>query len=79
MFFLSYYCLLCFVLAFFLIFQDTFLIVFLFREPLWASVVAQLVKNLPPVQETRVQSLGWEDPLEKEMALTPVSEKIFLI
>ena len=29
--------------------------------------VAQSVKNLPAVQETRVQSLGWEDPLEKEM------------
>ena len=35
---------------------------------IWASLVAQLVKNLPAVQETRVQSLGWEDPLEKEMA-----------
>ena len=34
----------------------------------WASLVAQLVKNLPAVQETRVRSLGWEDPLEKEMA-----------
>ena len=33
-----------------------------------ASLVAQLVKNLPAVWETRVQSLGWEDPLEKEMA-----------
>ena len=33
-----------------------------------ASVVAQLVKNLPAVQETRVQSLGWEDPLDKETA-----------
>ena len=33
-----------------------------------ASLVAQLVKNLPVVQETRVLSLGWEDPLEKEMA-----------
>ena len=32
------------------------------------SLVAQLVKNLPAVQETRVQFLGWEDPLEKEMA-----------
>ena len=32
------------------------------------SLVAQLVKNLPAVQETCVQSLGWEDPLEKEMA-----------
>ena len=33
-----------------------------------ASLVAQLVKNLPAVQEIRVRSLGWEDPLEKEMA-----------
>ena len=30
--------------------------------------VAQLVKNLPVMQETWVQSLGWEDPLEKEKA-----------
>ena len=35
----------------------------------WASLVAQLVKNLPAVQETQVRSLGWEDPLEKEMAI----------
>ena len=34
-----------------------------------ASLVAQLVKNLPAMQETWVQSLGWEDPLEKEMAI----------
>ena len=34
----------------------------------WASVVAQLVKNLPTMRETWVQSLGWEDPLEKGMA-----------
>ena len=34
-----------------------------------ASLVAQLVKHLLAVQETRVQSLGWEDPLEKEMAI----------
>ena len=27
-----------------------------------------MVKNLPVIQETQVQSLGWEDPLEKEMA-----------
>ena len=32
------------------------------------SLVAQSVKNLPAVQETRVRSLGWEDPLEKKMA-----------
>ena len=30
--------------------------------------MAQMVKNLPAMQETQVQSLGWEDPLEKEMA-----------
>ena len=34
----------------------------------WASLVAQLVKNLPAMQETHVQFLGGEDPLEKEMA-----------
>ena len=33
-----------------------------------ASLVAQTVKHLPAVQETRVQSLVWEDPLEREMA-----------
>ena len=31
----------------------------------WASLVAQLVKNPPAMQETWVRSLGWEDPLEK--------------
>ena len=34
----------------------------------WASLVAQLVKNLPVMQETRVQFLGQEDPLKQEMA-----------
>ena len=33
-----------------------------------ASVVAQRVKHLPAMRETRVPSLGWEDPLEEEMA-----------
>ena len=33
-----------------------------------ASLVAQMVKNLPAMQETQVLSLGWEDPLEKGMA-----------
>ena len=33
-----------------------------------ASLVAQLVKNLPAIQDTQVQSLSWENPLEKEMA-----------
>ena len=34
----------------------------------WASLVAQRLKRLPPMWETWVQSLGREDPLEKEMA-----------
>ena len=37
-------------------------------DTLGASLVAQSLKNLPAVQETWVQSLGWEDPLGKEMA-----------
>ena len=37
-----------------------------------ASLVAEAVKNLPAMRETQVQSLGWEDPLEKKMATTPV-------
>ena len=35
--------------------------------------MAQSVKNLPAVQETQVRSLGWKDPLEKEMANHSVS------
>ena len=34
----------------------------------WASLVAQMVKNQPAMQETWVQSLGWDDPLEEGMA-----------
>ena len=34
----------------------------------WASLVAQMVKNLPSLQETWVRSLAWEDPLEEGMA-----------
>ena len=38
-----------------------------------ASLIAQLAKNLPVMRETWVQSLGWEDPLEKGKAIaTPV-------
>ena len=33
-----------------------------------ASLVAQMLKNLPAMQQTRIRSLGQEDPLEKEMA-----------
>ena len=35
---------------------------------MWAFLVAQMVKNLPAIQETWVQSLGWEDLLEKRTA-----------
>ena len=35
---------------------------------IFTSLVAQLVMNLPAIQETQVPSLGWKDPLEKEMA-----------
>ena len=34
----------------------------------WASLGAQMVKNLPAMQETWVRSLGWEEPLEEGMA-----------
>ena len=37
--------------------------------------IAQMVKNLPAMQETRVQSLGWEDPLEKGMAIHSTSHR----
>ena len=36
---------------------------------MWASLVAQMVENLPAMQETQVRSLGREDPLEKGMAM----------
>ena len=41
----------------------------------WVSLVAQWVRNLPAIQETRVQSLGWEDPLEEE---TATHSRVFL-
>ena len=42
-----------------------------------ASLLAQTVKNLPAMQETWVQSLGWEDPLEKvEKAMAPNSSTL---
>ena len=37
-------------------------------KDLWVSLVAQRIKRLPAMQEIQIQSLGWEDPLEKEMA-----------
>ena len=36
--------------------------------PCGASLVAQIAKNLPAMQETQARSLGWRDPLEKGMA-----------
>ena len=42
--------------------------------PIWTSLVTQMVKNLPAMQETWVRSLGWEDPLEEEMA-TPSMDR----
>ena len=49
--------------------------VYLFGYALsWTSLVAQLVKNLPEMQEIRVRFLGQEDPLEKEM---PTHSSIF--
>ena len=38
----------------------------------WVSLVAQTIKNLPAMQETQVQSLGWEDPRRREWLPTPV-------
>ena len=37
--------------------------------PMKSSLVPQMVKNLPVMRETWVQSLGWEDPLEEGMAI----------
>ena len=37
-------------------------------ERLWASLVAQTVKNLPTIWETWVKSMDWEDPLVEDMA-----------
>ena len=42
------------------------------RSQVWDSLVAQMVKRLPAMQETQVPSPGREDPLEKEMEPTPV-------
>ena len=44
------------------------LILFPYHKPNRASLVAQVVKNLPTMWETWVRSLGWEDPLEEDMA-----------
>ena len=38
----------------------------------WASLVAQMVKNLPVMRETWIPSLGWEDPLRESMATNSI-------
>ena len=45
----------------------------------WTSLVAQLVKNLPSMQETCFQSLGWEYPLEKGKVGQPLPRSILNI
>ena len=48
---------------------DYFTLLWLSNIPLGASLIAQLVKNLPAMKETLVQFLDWEDPLEKGQAI----------
>ena len=51
--------------------MEALILYFWFQSSIWpirASLVAQMVKNLPAMKETQVQSLGQEDPLEKDMA-----------
>ena len=48
--------------------SSTLAVIYLFEEDHGASQVAQLVKNPPAMRETWIQSLGWEDPLQKGMA-----------
>ena len=51
----------------------------MFLCSLWAPLIAQSVKNLPAMQETLVRFLGWEDTLEKEMAIHSSILFFFLI
>ena len=47
--------------------MDSFNFNYLFKNKCWSSLVAQMVKSWPAIQETWVRSLGREDPLEKGM------------
>ena len=47
----------------------------LFSKLIGASLVTQMIKNLPAMQDTQVQSLGQEDPLEKGMATNFMDEE----
>ena len=44
---------------------------------IWAPLVAQLVKNLPSMQDIWVRFLGWEDLLEKEMAMGKLGSRVY--
>ena len=44
---------------------------------IWAPLVAQLVKNLPSMQDIWVGFLGWEDLLEKEMAMGKLGSRVY--
>ena len=48
--------------------DQVMLFTFSHHLPFWAFLVAQRLKRLPAMRETWVRSLGWEDPLEKEVA-----------
>ena len=43
-----------------------------FKYQMWASLVVQLVENLPAMWETWIQSLGWEDSLEERVAISSI-------
>ena len=55
-------------ISFFFFMAELYSIPCMYTGNIWASLVAQVVKNLPEMQETWFQSLGWEDLLEKGMA-----------
>ena len=52
--------------------MDVYTYIHINKNCIYASLVAQTIKNPPAMQETQVRSLGWEDPLEKGIATTPV-------
>ena len=52
----------------YILYHNIYYIIYIVLYVVWASLVGQLVKNPPAMKETWVQSLGWEDPLEKETA-----------
>ena len=66
------FCLSKFILDFIPLFICLFDYLFLVFQQFWgASLVTQLVKNLPAMRETWVQSLDWEDPLDKGKTTHP--------